>query len=152
VLLSLFFGKSLSLSMAQQALSSFFYVDSMSTQEAYKLPKIPSKKNPSSPRRPRFDFNIDDYLNPFVPRNRLHLLPKSISWFLGHRDSPRPAIGSLLVWFWAFVGAVAGILVVEAVFMTPAFRHEGTPIVIASFVRPPSSSFRPISQISLIKE
>ncbi|KAH8591404.1 HPP family-domain-containing protein [Bisporella sp. PMI_857] len=83
--------------------------------------------------RPNFDFDIDHYLNRYVPRNRLGRLPKPISWFLGHRGKHPVEIGTLLIYFWAFVGAFAGLLVVEAVFNTPFFKNEGTPIVVASF-------------------
>ena len=81
------------------------------------------------------DFDIDRYINRIIPRNRLHLLPKPISWFLGYRNSSPPRIGNVFVWWWAFIGAFAGTLVVEAVFHTEALRAEGTPIVIASLVR-----------------
>ncbi|RDW77135.1 hypothetical protein BP6252_05188 [Coleophoma cylindrospora] len=83
---------------------------------------------------PRFDFNIDQYLNPYIPRPRLHLLPKPLSWILGYRDTPRQhLIGNLLIAFWSFVGAVAGICVIEAVFHTHPIQSQGTPIIIASF-------------------
>jgi len=78
------------------------------------------------------DFDIDRYINPIIPRNRLHLLPKPISWILGYRNSAPPRIGNVLVWWWAFIGAFAGILIVEAVFQTKHLQAEGTPIVIAS--------------------
>jgi hypothetical protein len=81
------------------------------------------------------EFDVDHYLNRLIPRNRLHLLPKPISWFLGYRSSPGPRIGNVLVWWWAFIGAFTGLLVVEAVFQTEQLQSEGTPIVIASLVR-----------------
>lgn len=80
------------------------------------------------------DFNIDRYINRIIPRNRLYLLPKPISWILGYRDSTPPLIGNVVVWWWAFIGAFAGILIVEAVFRTEQLRSEGTPIIIASLV------------------
>jgi hypothetical protein len=82
------------------------------------------------------EFDIDNYINRFIPRNRLRLLPKPISWFLGYRSSSPSRIGNVLVWWWAFLGAFAGILVVEAVFRTEQLQSEGTPIVIASLVSP----------------
>lgn len=85
------------------------------------------------------NFDIDNYINPIIPRNRLHLLPKPISWILGYRNAAPLRIGNVLVWWWAFIGAFAGLLVVEAVFQTKHLQAEGTPIVIASLVRPPSS-------------
>lgn len=86
------------------------------------------------------DFDIDYYLNPFVPRPRLYLLPRPISWFLGYRKTPRKPVGSLLVHLWSFLGAFVGIAIVEAVFMTRYFEVRGTPVVIASFVCSPSRS------------
>lgn len=87
--------------------------------------------------RPSFNFNIDYYVNRIVPRSRLHLLPKSISWFLGHRAEPQEKIGNILIWFWAFLGAFAGILVVEAVFQSDLLAAHGTPVIVASFVSSP---------------
>jgi hypothetical protein len=86
------------------------------------------------------DFDIDVYINPFIPSPRLDLLPKALSWFLGYRSRPQPRIGNVLVWFWAFIGAFTGILVVEAVFMSPWLKSEGAPIIIGSLVFPPPSS------------
>jgi hypothetical protein len=82
------------------------------------------------------DFDIDHYLNPYIPYNKLHLLPKPISWFLGYRKNNRKAIGSLVVVWWSFIGAFVGMLVVEAVYMTHGLQSDGAPIVIASLVRP----------------
>ncbi|RDL34560.1 uncharacterized protein BP5553_07688 [Venustampulla echinocandica] len=82
-----------------------------------------------------FDFDVDDYINRFVPRSRLYLLPTPVSWLLGYRakPSPRPPIGSLLVWCWSCLGAFCGLMVVEAVFRTKAIQFHGVPVVIASF-------------------
>jgi hypothetical protein len=84
-----------------------------------------------------FDFDIDRYLNRVIPRSRLYLLPKPISWWLGHREKQRPRIGSVLVWWWACVGAFAGILTVEAVYMSAGIKSDGAPIVIGSLVSSP---------------
>lgn len=80
------------------------------------------------------DFNIDDYLNRFIPASRLHILPKYVSWFFGYRREPRAPVGALVIWFWAFVGAFCGIAIVEGVYSTAFFKEHGTPLVIASFV------------------
>jgi len=92
------------------------------------------KKRNQNMKKIPLDFDIDHYLNRFVPRNRLYLLPKPISWFLGYRDQPRKPVGAVLVCFWAFFGAFSGLLVVEAVYMTEALKKDGSPIVIASLV------------------
>jgi hypothetical protein len=80
------------------------------------------------------DFNIDDYLNRFIPASRLHILPQYVSWFLGYRREQRAPVGTLVIWFWAFVGAFCGIAIVEGVYSTHYFQERGTPLVIASFV------------------
>ncbi|KAL2065039.1 hypothetical protein VTL71DRAFT_4179 [Oculimacula yallundae] len=79
-----------------------------------------------------YSFDVDRYLNRLVPRSRLYLLPKPVSWFLGHREEPRTPIGNVAIWFWSFIGAFAGILVIEAVFMTKMLQNDGAPIIIAS--------------------
>jgi len=93
---------------------------------------MPSSSSPSS--APRFDFDIDDYLNPFVPRPRLKLLPKPISRLLGYRSTPQEPIGNLLVCIWAFIGAFAGISLISLLFhFLPVRGPSDPPIIIASF-------------------
>ncbi|KAH7364306.1 HPP family-domain-containing protein [Rhexocercosporidium sp. MPI-PUGE-AT-0058] len=79
-----------------------------------------------------YNFDVDRYINRIVPRSQLYLLPKPISWFLGHRETPPQKIGNVVTWFWAFIGAFCGILVIEAVFQTEKLKSDGAPIIIAS--------------------
>ena len=81
------------------------------------------------------NFDIDHYLNRFIPPSRIDVLPTPIARYLGHRrqDEGKP-IGNVLAWFWAAVGAFCGILLVEAVFDTPLLRGNGAPIIIGSLV------------------
>ncbi|KAH6709355.1 HPP family-domain-containing protein [Leptodontidium sp. MPI-SDFR-AT-0119] len=79
-----------------------------------------------------YNFDVDRYINRIIPRSRLYLLPKPISWFLGHRETPPKQIGNVVTWFWAFIGAFCGILVIEAVFQTERLKSDGAPIIIAS--------------------
>jgi hypothetical protein len=88
---------------------------------------------------PPLDFDIDTHLNRFVPASRLNLLPTPISWFLGYRTHNRAPVGSVVVWWWAFIGAFVGLLVVEAVYMAPGLQREGQSVVIASLVGFPPS-------------
>jgi CBS-domain-containing membrane protein len=93
---------------------------------------MPSSSSSSSV--PRFDFDIDDWLNPFVPRPRLNLLPKPISRLLGYRSAPQEPIGSLLVCIWAFIGAFTGISLISLLFhVLPVRGPSDPPIIIASF-------------------
>jgi CBS-domain-containing membrane protein len=88
----------------------------------------------SSPSHLHFDFDIDDYLNPFIAHPRLHLLPKPISRLLGYRSTPEKSIGSLLICIWAFVGAFAGISLVSLIYhVLPIRGLSNPPIIIASF-------------------
>lgn len=82
-----------------------------------------------------WDIDIDRWLNPLVPYNRLSRLPPPVSRFLGYRDGPRGEIGNVLVAWWAFVGAFSGVAAIEAVLMIPEIQKHGVPTVIASFVR-----------------
>ncbi|KAL3424720.1 HPP family protein [Phlyctema vagabunda] len=80
-----------------------------------------------------WDFDVDHHLNRFVPRPRLYLLPKPVSWILGYRSAPRPPVGRLLVCFWSFIGAFAALSTIERVFRTAPIRAHEPPIIIASF-------------------
>ncbi|KAG9236476.1 HPP family-domain-containing protein [Amylocarpus encephaloides] len=82
--------------------------------------------------RPSLNFDVDRYINRITPRSRLYLLPKPLAWLLGHREKPVGQIGNVLVWFWAFLGAFVGLLVIMAVFQMEALQSKGSPIVIAS--------------------
>jgi hypothetical protein len=89
-------------------------------------------------RADSLNFDVDLYINRIIPPSPIHLLPKPVSWMLGYRSTPPRLIGSVLVWWWAFIGAFVGILIVEAVFNTETLQARGTPIIIASMVRCPS--------------
>ena len=95
-----------------------------------------AQRQASTMRGVDLTFDIDHYLNRLVPSSRLHLLPKPVSRFLGYRHDPAPPIGNVMVWWWAFIGAFSGLLVVEAVFRSARLQAEGVPLVIASLVRP----------------
>ena len=87
------------------------------------------------PKARDWHVEVDTHLNPYIPRNLVHRLPRPISHFLGHRDGPRTQIGNVLVAGWALVGAFVGVVVVEAVFMAPVIKSHGVPLLITSFVR-----------------
>ncbi|OAP57168.1 hypothetical protein AYL99_07906 [Fonsecaea erecta] len=106
-------------------------------------------------------FDIDNYLNPFVPRNPLRFLPTWVSYWFGYR-SPSSTIAhhpclcflptSYLEyfhpseWFYTYhvhtfllylsilVGAFCGVAIIENVFLAlPQLSGHAVPIVIASF-------------------
>ena len=85
-------------------------------------------------------LDVDRYINPYIPLNRLDRLPKPISHFLGYRKNNRNEIGNVLVAAWSFLGAFVGVMVIEAVFMIPEIQKHEVPLLIASFVCSPSYS------------
>ena len=86
----------------------------------------------------RLDFDIDKYINPFIPPSQLHRLPKPISRFLGHRAERRQSTGSIVSWAWSFVGAFSGIALIAGVFKSSAsIESHAPPIIVGSFVRLP---------------
>jgi hypothetical protein len=87
----------------------------------------------------RLDLDIDRYINPFLPRSRVHQLPKPISRFLGHRDEPRQNIGNIITWAYSFIGAFCGIALIAGVFGSSAtIRSHAPPVIVGSFVSSPS--------------
>ena len=79
------------------------------------------------------DLDLDRWLNPYIPHNRVARLPAPISRFLGHGS--RGQLGNVLVAWWSFFGAFAGVVIIEAALMIPEIHNHGVPIVVASFVR-----------------
>ena len=109
-----------------------------------------------APKKPSPPFDIDNYLNPFVPRNPLRYLPPSISYWFGSRshisqrhpcftlaslrDYNPPGwyhtwhIHTIFLYFSILAGAFCGVAIIENVFL--ALRRlsgHTVPIVIASF-------------------
>lgn len=84
----------------------------------------------------RWHFDIDNYLNPFIPAPPWRWIPRPISHFLGYRgDQPPRVIGSLIIAFWALIGVFCGVSVVTAVTKrVPSFEHHHGPTVVASMV------------------
>ncbi|OCL05026.1 hypothetical protein AOQ84DRAFT_356130 [Glonium stellatum] len=87
------------------------------------------------PKAEDLNFNIDNYINQYIPPSQLYRLPYPISRFLGYRKSPeRRDVGNLLVCIWSFVGAFCGLAVVVGVFnSSPLIQQDHPPLLIASF-------------------
>jgi len=84
-----------------------------------------------------FHFDIDKYINPYLPRNQVPRLPQPVARLLGHRQIPAKELGNLLVCWWSFIGAFIGILVVGAVFKySSAIQSLNPPVIVGSLVRP----------------
>ncbi|KIX92851.1 uncharacterized protein Z520_11515 [Fonsecaea multimorphosa CBS 102226] len=116
-------------------------------------PKVAPKHTP---------FDIDNYLNPFIPRNPLRFLPSWVSYWFGYRspssaDAHHPCLCILPhqylefffhppEWFYIYhvhtfllylsilIGAFCGVAIIENVFLAlPQLSGHTVPIVIASF-------------------
>ncbi|PUU75485.1 HPP family-domain-containing protein [Tuber borchii] len=96
--------------------------------------KNPHNINGLSPAE-AWNFDIDVYISPFIPSPKiLRRLPTCISRFLGHRNEAREGELDIVVWTWAFVGAFAGVAVVEAVFLHWSyFAEKGCPMIVGSY-------------------
>ncbi|KAF7509181.1 hypothetical protein GJ744_008241 [Endocarpon pusillum] len=80
------------------------------------------------------NFDIDKYINPFIPASRLCRLPKPVSRFLGYRDEPRQRIGNIVNWLWSFVGAFCGTALIAGVCKSSAtIQSHAPPVIIGSF-------------------
>lgn len=83
-----------------------------------------------------WNFNIDNYVNPFLPPAPWKYIPRPISRFFGHRDKPQRSIGNIVIIYWAFIGVFFSLLLIEAVgHYIPPFKDHEAPIIVGSFVR-----------------
>ncbi|KAI3553707.1 HPP family protein [Colletotrichum abscissum] len=81
-----------------------------------------------------WDFDIDRFLNPFVPPPPWKYLPYPISHCFGYRKSKPQNVGNLVSIFWACIGVFCGVAVVSIVSrQIPSFRDHGAPIIVGSF-------------------
>ncbi|KAM0705088.1 hypothetical protein Q7P35_007875 [Cladosporium inversicolor] len=88
---------------------------------------------PSKMASELLDFDMDRYLNPWLPHNRVGYLPAPISRFLGYRKNTYKEPPALVQWFSAFVGAFIGILLIGAIFKyAPGVVDKHPPIIVAS--------------------
>ncbi|KAK8170061.1 HPP family protein [Phyllosticta citrichinensis] len=85
------------------------------------------------PRAQDVHFDMDDYLNLIIPRNRISRLPKPLARLLGYRESGRPQVGNILIASWALLGAFLGLIVITAVYkFSPVIQRVHPPVIVAS--------------------
>jgi hypothetical protein len=88
---------------------------------------------PSQVASELLDFDMDRYVNPWLPHNRVGRLPAPISRFLGYRKDTYKEPPAPVQWFSAFVGAFIGILIVGAIFKyAPGVTNHNPPVIVAS--------------------
>jgi len=80
-------------------------------------------------------FDIDQWLNPFLPPSPLPRLPYPVSYILGYRHGPQRPLGNLVIIFWAFIGVFCSLALIETIsHRVPLFEQHGAPMIIGSFV------------------
>ncbi|PHH61075.1 hypothetical protein CDD81_786 [Ophiocordyceps australis] len=83
------------------------------------------------PRHWAWNFDIDRFLNPFVPRPPWRHVPYPIAHFLGYRKTKPQATGNVVPVFWSFIGIFCAIIIIEqATKHVSAFEDNGVPTVI----------------------
>jgi CBS-domain-containing membrane protein len=79
------------------------------------------------------NFDIDRYLNPYIPHNRLYALPKPISRWLGYRSEPVKEPATVLQWPITFLATIAGLCLVAGIGnYAPGITQWHPPVIIAS--------------------
>ncbi|KAI1142611.1 HPP family-domain-containing protein [Hypoxylon sp. FL0543] len=82
----------------------------------------------------KWHFEIDQYLNPWLPAAPWKRVPYPVAHFLGHRPQPQRPLGNVAMVFWAFIGVFCAITIIEVLsHAIPSFQAHGSPIIIGSF-------------------
>lgn len=88
-----------------------------------------------SPDPRKWTFDIDRFINPFVPPPPWQYLPYPVAYLFGYRREKPGSIGTILPVVWAFIGIFIALSVIElASERIPSFVERGAPIIVASFV------------------
>jgi hypothetical protein len=85
---------------------------------------------------PSNPYDMDAWTNPYTPRPPFRLLPSPIARFFGYRapNSKPQQPHILIVWAFCFIGAFAGVSLIEAVYLhLPHLDGHTVPVIIASF-------------------
>lgn len=79
------------------------------------------------------NFDLDRYLNPYIPHNRLYILPQPLQHFLGYRKEPQREPPALVQWVLTFIATLGGLCLVAGTFRyAPGIHRDKPPIIIAS--------------------
>ncbi|KAK2028427.1 HPP family protein [Colletotrichum zoysiae] len=81
-----------------------------------------------------WDFDIDRFLNPFIPHPPWECVPYPIAHFFGYRKVKPSNVGNIVSILWACIGVFCGVAIVAIVSRhIPIFREHGAPIIVGSF-------------------
>lgn len=87
----------------------------------------------STTLRKLLDFDIDRHLNPYVPHNRLYILPEAASRWLGYRSSPQKEPWQAAQWPITVLATIAGLCLVGGIGKyAPGITAWHPPVMIAS--------------------
>jgi len=89
----------------------------------------------------QWHFDVDRFLNPFIPASPLSRAPYQISYPLGYRRGPPRPLGNIVIIFWAFIGVFSSLAIIQVIGrQVPSFVEYGAPTIIGSFVRSPKQA------------
>lgn len=79
------------------------------------------------------NFDIDRYLNPYIPHNRIYILPRPLQHILGYRTEPQKEPPVLVQWILTFIATLGGLCLVAGVTnYAPGITKYNPPVIIAS--------------------
>ncbi|OTB09230.1 hypothetical protein M426DRAFT_316519 [Hypoxylon sp. CI-4A] len=82
----------------------------------------------------QWHFEIDHYLNPWLPAAPWRHIPYPVAHFMGYRPQGQRPVGNLAMVFWAFIGVFCSLIIIEATSRAiPSFRAHDAPIIVGSF-------------------
>lgn len=81
-----------------------------------------------------WQFDIDRYLNPFIPAPRWQWVSRPVAHFMGYRAEPPKQLGNVIIAFWSLIGAFCGVALVASVSQNvPSFKTRDAPAILGSF-------------------
>lgn len=79
------------------------------------------------------DFDVDRYLNPWIPHNRLYIFPRFVTRWLGYRHKPQKEPYQVLQWPFTILATIAGLCLVGGIGQyAPGVHDYHPPVLIAS--------------------
>lgn len=83
----------------------------------------------------KWHFDIDTWLNPYVPPPPWRHLPAPVTRFLGVRPPRFQSPGNVVMIFWAFIGIFCSLSIIEVTaHHVEALQERGAPLIIGSLV------------------